>query len=1062
MSSYRTFNKAKCLKMKPNNYSQQQLRTQSDWQFTLDTKPNNRMRKPKDTHLKPFDSHQALSIWKQKLQVKEKPSTLISLENTTLPIINTNLIKQPVDTVENQTRTWGLNLQQLHLPQPNLSKCNQQSRTQTIISCSTSVPTTSTALPITTLQQQPLPTANYEIPTDGIAPGGRLQQFITAWKSTTTHPWPLSVIQHGYKIQFAKQPVPWRVPKKHLSAEDQLHVNIAIQKFLTGEMIEVSPSQNKNFLSNFFTLQEQTKRRPILDCQKLNSFLQVEHFKMEGVPALREIIEENDYICKIDLKDAYVVIPIHPDSQDYLSFENQGIVYRYKSLAFGLSVAPRIFSKIMKYAIEPLRSEGHRLVYYLDDICLLEKPKEKMQQLTYKVAQHLQRLGFIINFNKSMLTPAKTQEFLGFQFNTKKMEISVPSLKITNLLKRIKQLESGQYRSCRWIASLLGKMTAMIPAVGEALLHLRYLQRDLSKSLHYPTRIGKQYATYPVQASKKFNGGKHSSQRRTDCQSKSPQIHNQIRRDNVASTSRISDTNTESMQLVSDSGNLPTRSRDTEHTSRSVELNQEATLRIYNPKENVPINQQTMGTSSSGCIRSETQPATTTILGTESGSRSNSNRCISTELEHQRTLPSPTLETDPKSLEANQIPTSQESSSGDATVVKPILVPDDTTNETSKETNHMEAQLKMVFSRMALINNFRKNNGINQGTINFLNQKIRKATQRAYDNGWKQWSNWCHSQGKDPCNYNPQNALAFLMANQQYSNNHLNRLRSAIASVFSVVHETKLPIADHKLTKDFFAAKRRSTVKIPTMQQLFAWDITILLQHIQNTMSSTCNLSLQHLQLKTILLLCMATMWRPRSDIGCLQHRDITINNDQKGEIQATIHTRTPKEAQVKSITLGTYQDQQLCPVQMLKYFLDKTSQYRTNLPEDHTLFLTYLEQEDKKSSSVHPSTIANWIKSAMQDAGIDTKHFQAHSIQSASSTKAVELGHSIQDVKKHANWGLNSNTFEKFYYKPSSQVSSSAAINHSIFSSTDNSITLEVGVESIGISLGTTSNPYK
>ncbi|KAG1439081.1 hypothetical protein G6F57_019573 [Rhizopus arrhizus] len=153
-----------------------------------------------------------------------------------------------------------------------------------------------------------------------------------------------------------------------------------------------------------------------------------------------------------------------------------------------------------------------------------------------------------------------------------------------------------------------------------------------------------------------------------------------------------------------------------------------------------------MGTSSSGCIRSETQPATTTILGTESGSRSNSNRCISTELEHQRTLPSPTLETDFKSLEANQIPTSQESSSGDATVVKPILVPDDTANETSQETNHMEAQLKMVFSRMALINNFRKNNGINQGTINFLNQKIRKATQRAYDNGWKQWSNWCHSQ----------------------------------------------------------------------------------------------------------------------------------------------------------------------------------------------------------------------------------------------------------------------------------------------------------------------------
>ncbi|EIE77966.1 hypothetical protein RO3G_02670 [Rhizopus delemar RA 99-880] len=207
-----------------------------------------------------------------------------------------------------KTRTWDLNLQQLHLPQPNLSKCNQQSRAQTVTLCSASVPTTSTVLPITALQQQSLPSANYEIPTDGIAPGGLLQQFITAWRSTITHPWPLSVIQHGYKIQFAKQPVPWKLPKKHLSAEDQLH--------------------------------EQTKRRPILDRQKLNRFLQVEHFQMEGVPTLREIIEENDYICKIDLKDAYVVIPIHPDSQDYLSFENQGTVYRYKSLAFGLSVAP--------------------------------------------------------------------------------------------------------------------------------------------------------------------------------------------------------------------------------------------------------------------------------------------------------------------------------------------------------------------------------------------------------------------------------------------------------------------------------------------------------------------------------------------------------------------------------------------------------------------------------------------------------------------------------------------------------------------------------------------------
>jgi hypothetical protein len=119
----------------------------------------------------------------------------------------------------------------------------------------------------------------------------------------------------------------------------------------------------------------------MLDCQKLNQFVQVEHFKMERIPALRDLIEKDDFICKIDLKDAYVVVPIHEDSKDYLSFENRGTVYRYQLLAFGLSISPRIFSKLMRYAIEPLRKEGIRLTYYLDNICLLAKTKEEMNYI---------------------------------------------------------------------------------------------------------------------------------------------------------------------------------------------------------------------------------------------------------------------------------------------------------------------------------------------------------------------------------------------------------------------------------------------------------------------------------------------------------------------------------------------------------------------------------------------------------------------------------------------------------------------------------------------------------
>ena len=60
-----------------------------------------------------------------------------------------------------------------------------------------------------------------------------------------------------------------------------------------------------------------------------------------------------------------------------------------------------------------------RIIYYLDDICLLAKTKQEMDLLTTTVRYHLEKLGFIINYKKSILLPSKTQEFLGFLLNSK-------------------------------------------------------------------------------------------------------------------------------------------------------------------------------------------------------------------------------------------------------------------------------------------------------------------------------------------------------------------------------------------------------------------------------------------------------------------------------------------------------------------------------------------------------------------------------------------------------------------------------------------------------------------
>lgn len=55
--------------------------------------------------------------------------------------------------------------------------------------------------------------------------------------------------------------------------------------------------------------------RPIIN---LNTFLEVPHFKMEGINTLRDVFQKNDFIGKIDRKDAYLAVPVRLQHRKFL------------------------------------------------------------------------------------------------------------------------------------------------------------------------------------------------------------------------------------------------------------------------------------------------------------------------------------------------------------------------------------------------------------------------------------------------------------------------------------------------------------------------------------------------------------------------------------------------------------------------------------------------------------------------------------------------------------------------------------------------------------------------
>ena len=100
----------------------------------------------------------------------------------------------------------------------------------------------------------------------------------------------------------------------------------------------------------------------------LNQFVIHEHFEMEDICCVKDHLNKGEYMCKLDLKDAYISIPIHHSFRRFLKFTWQGKMYEYTALPFGLSTAaPRVFTKLLKPVLATLRETGIHLIAYLDD-----------------------------------------------------------------------------------------------------------------------------------------------------------------------------------------------------------------------------------------------------------------------------------------------------------------------------------------------------------------------------------------------------------------------------------------------------------------------------------------------------------------------------------------------------------------------------------------------------------------------------------------------------------------------------------------------------------------------
>lgn len=121
-----------------------------------------------------------------------------------------------------------------------------------------------------------------------------------------------------------------------MSAELEAICEEEIHSLLRKKAIETVPDSELCFVSGLFVIPKRTGGyRPIVNMKILTNVSNTHktHFKMEGIHVLKDIIRPLDFFTKIDLKDAYLTVPIfHEHKKISPDQVERGVIPVYLSL----------------------------------------------------------------------------------------------------------------------------------------------------------------------------------------------------------------------------------------------------------------------------------------------------------------------------------------------------------------------------------------------------------------------------------------------------------------------------------------------------------------------------------------------------------------------------------------------------------------------------------------------------------------------------------------------------------------------------------------------------------
>ena len=193
-------------------------------------------------------------------------------------------------------------------------------------------------------------------------------------------------------------------------------------------------------------------------------------------------------LVKADIKEAYRMLPIHPDDQNLLGVQWEGEYFTDRALPFGLRSAPKIFSAVADALHWILSNKGLKnLLHYLDDFIFVCKSGEDASANKQILLDTFTLLGVPLEPSK-LEGPATCLTFLGIEVDSKTSQLRLPRDKLYRLKDQLTAAVSRKCLPQHELQSLTGLLQHATKVVrpGRPFLHRLYaLQNVGSHPAHH-------------------------------------------------------------------------------------------------------------------------------------------------------------------------------------------------------------------------------------------------------------------------------------------------------------------------------------------------------------------------------------------------------------------------------------------------------------------------------------------------------------------------------------------------------------------------------------------------